>query len=295
MKETEICIIEQDKVPDIADEIFFRKLESDKNDYFLVVLNAVKEEDTVAKELKESIIDDINIQYKPFVKRLSEDVFIIFPENFIVIGDIHGEIDKLNNLLNNIKPKVSDTLVFLGDYIDDGKDSVAVIERLLQLQYDHHNCIFLKGDHEQKFLKALETFSEEDITNSLVNGGAETLKQYLQMKNDNFYLEQFKRHINFFKNLKNYYVSEDYIFVHAGINPFKSLNEQTEDDLLHIKNEFIFAKNYQTKKIIFGHTVFDGGFIKDNKIGIDTGCGTDKDVRLTAYICKENKFIQSDF
>lgn len=60
----------------------------------------------------------------------------------IAIGDIHGEIEKLNSLLDKIKPKKDDTLVFLGDYIDRGKNSKEVIEKLLELSKKTH-CIFL--------------------------------------------------------------------------------------------------------------------------------------------------------
>ena len=116
--------------------------------------------------------------------------------DFIAIGDIHGEIDKLNDLLGKIKPNFSQTLVFLGDYIDRGKDSASVVERLLALK-NETNCIFLKGNHEQMFLQALKTLSEEDIADCMVNGGAETLKQYLLMKKNN--IDKFREHMIFSK------------------------------------------------------------------------------------------------
>lgn len=212
--------------------------------------------------------------------------------DFVAIGDIHGEIDKLNNLIEKIKPSFSQTLVFLGDYIDRGKNSAAVVERLLELKYNY-NCIFLKGNHEQLFLKALKTLSEEDVGNCMVNGGAETLKQYLLMKKNN--IDKFREHIIFLKNLKEYYKTDDSIFVHAGLNPFKHILEQTEDDFLWIRDEFLDNTINVSQKIIFGHTVFDEPFVRDNKIGINTGCGIYEDALLTAYICNENKFIQSDF
>lgn len=212
--------------------------------------------------------------------------------HLIAIGDIHGEIDKLNNLLGKINPDFSHTLVFLGDYIDRGKNSVAVVERLLTLK-DRTNCIFLKGNHEQMFLKALKNLSEEDIANCMVNGGAETLIQYMLMKRNNF--DKFKEHINFFKNLKNYYMTDNFIFVHAGLNPNKQILEQTEDDFLWIREEFLENKVNVNQKIIFGHTIFNEPLVKDNKIGINTGCGIYKTAPLTAYFCNENKFLKSNF
>lgn len=214
--------------------------------------------------------------------------------DFIAIGDIHGEIDKLNNLLGKIKPTFSQTLVFLGDYIDRGKDSAAVVERLLTLK-DETNRIFLKGNHEQLFLKALSTLSEEDVANCIVNGGAKTLKDYLLMKKENF--EKFKTHMKFFRSLEMIYINDFFVFVHAGINPFKTLTQQKYDDLIWIRDDFINNKLKIAKwgyKVIFGHTIFESPYIEDNKIGINTGCGIDENAPLTAYICNENKFVQSD-
>lgn len=214
-----------------------------------------------------------------------------FVSDFIAIGDIHGEIEKLNNLLEKINPTDKDTIVFLGDYIDRGKDYVGVVDRLLKIK-EETNCIFLKGNHEQLFLKALSTLSEEDVANCLVNGGAQTLKDYLLMKKEDF--EKFKTHIRFFKTLKNYYITDNYFFVHAGLSPFKPLSEQDEEDFLWIRDEFVNNPVKIKQKVIFGHTVFDEPFVSDDKIGINTGCGVVKDAYLTAYISNENKFIRSD-
>ena len=237
------------------------------------------------------------------VKIITEKVYLIVDNEFytenavdkrlIAIGDIHGEIDKLNNLLKKIDPKIGDTLVFLGDYIDRGKDSAAVVERLLKLKNDFVKCIFLKGNHEQIFLQALKTLSEEDIANCISNGGAETLKQYLLMKKNDF--EKFKIHIKFFKSLENYYLTDEFLFVHAGISPYKPLEEQTEEEFLWIRYEFIEYPTNIPQKVIFGHTPFEEPYIEDDKIGINLGCGIYDDAPLTAYICNENKFIQSDF
>jgi len=237
------------------------------------------------------------------VKIITEKVYLIVDNEFytenavdkrlIAIGDIHGEIDKLNNLLKKIDPKIGDTLVFLGDYIDRGKDSAAVVERLLKLKNDFVKCVFLKGNHEQLFLQALKTLSEEDIANCISNGGAETLKQYLLMKKNDF--EKFKIHIKFFKSLENYYLTDEFLFVHAGISPYKPLEEQTEEEFLWIRYEFIEYPTNIPQKVIFGHTPFEEPYIEDDKIGINTGCGIYDGEPLTAYICNENKFVQSDF
>ena len=61
----------------------------------------------------------------------------------IAIGDIHGEIEKLNLLIEKLKPTLNDTIIFLGDYIDRGKDSKAVISRLIDLKKEPRRC-FIK-------------------------------------------------------------------------------------------------------------------------------------------------------
>ena len=64
-------------------------------------------------------------------------------KRLIAIGDIHGEYDKLENLLKKFQPKLTDTFVFLGDYIDRGKDSVKTVDTLLELKRNYFNCIFV--------------------------------------------------------------------------------------------------------------------------------------------------------
>lgn len=208
-------------------------------------------------------------------------------KRLIAIGDIHGEINRLNSLLEKLILVKSDTVVFLGDYIDRGKHSKEVVERLIDLS-EKVNCIFLKGNHEQMVLKMLETKSETDINYWLMNGGNETLDNYGDL------LEMLMLHGDFFKNLKPYYMTDKYLFVHAGINPSKSLEEQNENDLLWIREDFIDKKHDLKQKIIFGHTAFYEPYIDEDKIGIDTGCGKEPDGTLTAFICNDESFITSD-
>ena len=205
----------------------------------------------------------------------------------IAIGDIHGEIEKLNELLKQLAPQKDDTIVFLGDYIDRGLNSKEVIERLITLS-QKTNCIFLKGNHEDLLLKILQTRAEEDVFNWLMAGGVATLDSYGGIENI------FKLHSDFFDNLKPYYLTENYLFVHAGINPNKTLEEQDEDDLLWIRDNFIYKKHKLKQKIVFGHTPFTEPYFDDNKIGINTCCGNRSEDYITALICDEEYFITSE-
>lgn len=206
----------------------------------------------------------------------------------IAIGDIHGDIEKLNSLLDKLKLIKADTVVFLGDYIDRGEYSKEVIERLLKLSKEI-NCIFLKGNHEQMLFKWVKTKNEDDLAMWLLEGGIATYNSYGDIG------EIFKSHSNFFKMLKPYYLTEKYLFVHAGIRPDKTIEEQDKSDMLWIRDDFIYAKHKLKQKVIFGHTGFDIPYVENDKIGINTGCGMGKDGYLTAIICGEKEeFVTSN-
>lgn len=203
----------------------------------------------------------------------------------IAIGDIHGEINKLNSLIRKLEIKPDDELVFLGDYIDRGKHSKQVVNRLIELS-KLCSCKFLMGNHEYCMLM---TFEGVDWAKTYFynDGGEETVKSYGGLDNI------MKIHGDFYKNLKYCYLTEKFLFVHAGIRPDKSLEEQENLDLLLIRGNFLDHKHNLKQKVIFGHTPFKTPYIEDDKIGINTGCGIMPDAPITAYICNENKFMTS--
>ena len=204
----------------------------------------------------------------------------------IAIGDIHGEVEKLNSLIDRLYLQKQDKVIFLGDYIDRGLNSKAVIERILDLS-KKIECVFLKGNHEDMLLKTKITQSQDDIEHWLLSGGISTYDNYGD------YPAIFNTHGKFLDSLKLYHIEQNYMFVHAGINPKKELSEQTKDDLLWIREEFLDNSHNLPYKIIFGHTPFREPLILDDKIGIDTGCGKEKDLPLTAFICDSETFIRS--
>jgi len=78
-------------------------------------------------------------------------------------------------------------------------------------------------------------------------------------------------HMDFFKSLRLYYETEAYIFVHAGLRPKVSLASQDSEDLLWIRDKFIYSKYNFGKPVVFGHTPLEKPLVERNKIGIDTG------------------------
>jgi serine/threonine protein phosphatase 1 len=190
------------------------------------------------------------------------------------IGDIHGCPDELATMLRRIDPKRGDIVVFIGDYVDRGPSSRDVVEQLLVLKRES-GCepIFLKGNHEDMMLSFLGLpgrFGES----FLFNGGASTLDSYGVTESQ---LDQAAwlipdQHLAFFSDLAISYLYPPYLFVHAGVMPARQLDEQVPEDMLWIRQEFIFNPHDLGHTVVFGHTpmktvMFDPPY----KIGIDTG------------------------
>lgn len=193
-----------------------------------------------------------------------------------VIGDIHGCSDELACLLEELPLEPSDRLVFLGDYIDRGPDSKGVISYLAEWQRKgEQEMIFLKGNHEDMFLSYLglpgrygEMF--------LFNGGGATLASYGVSPRDatpeSILSAIPAAHLRFFQGLRTYYLAESYLCVHAGIHPSRPLNQQIEEELLWIRDEFILSPHSLPYTVLFGHTPQRAVlFHLPYKIGLDTG------------------------
>ena len=206
---------------------------------------------------------------------------------YIVLTDIHGELEKLENVLSKIEAHKDDVFVFMGDYIDRGPDSRGVVDRVIE-QSNYNKCIYLMGSHEYALLHS----KEDDYYDFLFKnyGGPATVRSYGSFENI------FKIHGEFFKNLQFYYLTDNYLFVHAGINPDYPLEEQNEVDLVYIRGKFIYSPHNLKQKIIFGHTEFSHPYIDEGKIGIDLGCGKFPYAKLCALILEDGReqFVYSD-
>ena len=161
----------------------------------------------------------------------------------IGISDIHGEYEKLCSVLNKIDPKKEDTIIFMGDYIDRGNKSKEVVDKIISMQ-EICSCVYLIGSHEYALLHAQ---SDEYYNYLFWNyGGVETAKSYGSFENI------LKTHGQFFKSLKYYYLTDKYLFIHAGLKPGISLENQREEDMVYIRKEFYSQKHSLPQKIIFG-------------------------------------------
>jgi serine/threonine protein phosphatase 1 len=204
-----------------------------------------------------------------------------------VIGDIHGCKDMLMGLLHVIRYEPgTDHLIFVGDYVDRGPDPKGVVDLILELKEGapgRVDCIL--GNHEALLLDVISGFGLELY---LYNGGGATLRSYgtTPRFQDLSWLPE--AHRGFYEGLTPYLDLEDYLIVHAGLVPGKALNEQALEDLLWIREPFIFSNHDFGKRVIFGHTPFREPLVMKNKIGIDTGAVYGN--KLTALELEELRF-----
>jgi len=190
-------------------------------------------------------------------------------ERVFAVGDIHGCFNKLVSLMEIIDIDLKkDTLLFIGDYIDRGPDSKEVVDYLIDLGRRESRVVFLRGNHEFMLDNYL---SRTDMLSFMYNGGQATLDSYARSINPSASNLIPTAHLDFFSNLRPCYETDNYIFVHGGLKPNISFEQQNEWDMLWIRDEFISSDFDFGKRVIFGHTPFREPLVLENKIGIDTG------------------------
>lgn len=204
-----------------------------------------------------------------------------------VVGDVHGRLDLLNQLLEIIEREVVERparkvlLVFLGDLIDRGPQSAQVIERLRSYRHDRIRAVFLLGNHEEVVLRILKG-DTQPIRSWLRFGGAECLKSYgadarrIVRQTDDEALESIRaaippQHVEFLSSFLDTCRFGDYLFVHAGIRPGVPIEEQLQSDLRWIREPFLLDETDHGCVVVHGHTISDEVEERSNRIGIDTG------------------------
>ena len=217
----------------------------------------------------------------------------------IAIGDIHGCFYTLYRLLEKLEILESDQLVFLGDYIDRGKYSKEVIDFFMKLR-KCYDCHFLMGNHE---LMLLEYLSSEDPSLWLQNGGDRTLDSYESTDGKDIPDD----HIAFFGSCNYYLETENYLFVHGGLDPELSVKEnlqQVERKAFcwirnHMRARHLEAGDYPKweKTVVCGHTPTTEPVVLDKLISIDTGCVYHNDPslgKLSAIVLPDRTIFQAE-
>ncbi|MEG3439665.1 metallophosphoesterase family protein [Pannus brasiliensis CCIBt3594] len=169
----------------------------------------------------------------------------------LAIGDIHGCSTALDYLLEIVAPGSGDTLITLGDYVNKGKDSKGVLDRMISL-HERGNLVALKGNHEILMLEGRE--NPEKYRTWLNKGGKATLKSYSKREKSATFRDIPESHWHFLENICiDCYETENYIFVHANLDPDLPLSRQPDSKLFWEKLTRPVV-HYSGKTVICGHT-----------------------------------------
>ena len=226
-----------------------------------------------------------------------------------IVGDIHGTVELLKKLLDKIDKELNahDKLIFLGDYIDRGKNSKQTIELLLQFHNSYpEQVVFLKGNHEDWLLNTYHNYSIHSWL--LGMEGCTTIKSYSKqaakvlekeirkfgmkliyykkkkkapaLPYDIFFNSMPPDHISFFEQLRLYYEDEGIICSHAGLEIGMPLASQAENELLWSNTHSFIERWKGPKVLVLGHVhtykiiadMYGKVIIKDKVIFTDTGC-----------------------
>ncbi len=204
------------------------------------------------------------------------------------IGDVHGRADLLAKLFDQLE-RIADEeraerplAIFVGDYIDRGPSSRDVLDLLLSGRPYGYERRLLMGNHEQMLRNALR--DSRAAAQWLALGGVSTLVSYgvrpPPISSDPAILGEAMNamreampaaHHRLIADLERYVSMGDYLFVHAGINPDKPLEKQTEADLFWIRDRFLSSRKALPMCVVHGHTPVPRPTASAPRIAIDTG------------------------
>ncbi len=204
------------------------------------------------------------------------------------VGDIHGQYDLLRRIRRLISEDADassrgrNVAVYLGDYIDRGPGSREVIETMLNEPLSGFEEIFLKGNHEDFLIRFVADGAMSAAW--MMNGGRATLVSYDVSALNLYFGERGHKwaqkrlaraipqtHLDFYRGLAPTHVEGDYLFVHAGLRPGVALDEQTEGDMIWIRDAFLNDQTGFEKVVVHGHSIQNEPDVHAHRIGIDTG------------------------
>lgn len=213
------------------------------------------------------------------------------------IGDVHGRDDLLETMHARIAsdrrsrhPEADATIVHVGDYVDRGPDSLAVIDRLMG-GVAGFETICLKGNHEAMMLACAGTDDRPVWSTWRANGGDATLRSmgvgglFGGCNSARLTEALGAARLGWLRSLPLFHRTADALFVHAGIVPGRPLELQDEEDLLWIRDEFLNSDADHGFLVVHGHTPMETPDLQRNRLGIDTGAVFSN--RLTAAVLGE--------
>ena len=196
-----------------------------------------------------------------------------------IIGDIHGNISAIETLVADVRQRASH-LVFVGDYINHGKNSADVIEYLIEISKMLPSTTFLRGNHELALLKYIDG---GPLLEFLMVGGAATLKSYTQRDDPKTALDYRTvlpvSHIRFLRELQDSYMTDNLLVTHSPRDPIA-----VTESAMNRRRFRVAGHIPQTDRT---------PHIGDNFAMIDTGSGTWHDGRLTCFFWPNMEWIQA--
>jgi serine/threonine protein phosphatase 1 len=212
------------------------------------------------------------------------------------VGDIHGCQDQLRRLHAAIaadaegRPTGSKMLIHLGDYIDFGPDPAGVLDLLMEgIGVPGFTVVNLMGDHERMLLDAVAG-DRAAATDWLWAGGRASLESWgidPALPRERWEQAIPAAHLAFLRSLPLSRREGDYLFVHAGIRPGTPLSRQTRQDVLTIRQPFLWSEQEHGVVVVHGHTPAPLPATTTNRIGLDTGAGTGG--KLTCAVLEEDR------
>jgi serine/threonine protein phosphatase 1 len=196
------------------------------------------------------------------------------------IGDIHGCDAQLANLHEIIaedlarRPVDTAVLVHIGDYVDRGADTAGVLARLCAgSPIDAMPVVNVLGNHDDTMLHALSG-DRAAATDWLFAGGVPALQSYgidPQSARESWPAQVPTEHLEFLRNLALCHREGGYFFVHAGVRPGVALDKQTREDMLRIRQPFLYTERDLGAVVVHGHTPVKAPVVQSNRVAIDTG------------------------
>ncbi len=224
-----------------------------------------------------------------------------------VIGDIHGNLEKLVALLEKLPEDVK-RIYSVGDLIDRGSDSKGVVQLCID-----RDIKAVRGNHEDMFLDILNGTKEYDNGTFEMNGGDKTIESYggTCIRTDAGYgysnyvseCEIPEDHKKYIESMPIFIETDDFILSHAGIHPMRvggygvekwdSGSDKSNMDLMWNRDGLANTKKLQ----IIGHTPQNEVAFKKigedvKSVNVDTGCAYGN--KLSALILPTMEIVSAN-
>jgi serine/threonine protein phosphatase 1 len=202
-----------------------------------------------------------------------------FDMTLAVVGDIHGDAERLRSVVDFLKNSVKQ-VIFVGDYIDRGPSSAEVLEILVEFVCEPGiEVTLLRGNHDQALLQFLTVGEKGSF---IAHGGLRTVQSYMEKIPVDSPLEEFRsnfpsNHLKLLQSTRLFFENEDLLVSHCGYNPALPSGRTLDDMVTGRFPELFFRTSERPRElVVFGHYVQETRvpYVADGLICLDTGCGT---------------------